>query len=103
MGKLHTLMKFRVFYGIYNLKKFIKYLNLALRKNIDYISSLLLLLECRLDMVLYRSNFFFTPKIAKEFIKKGLVFVNNKIVYNYKQQLYLNDIIFIKKRKKILN
>ena len=44
-------MKFRVFYGIYNLKKFIKYLNLALRKNIDYISSLLLLLECRLDMI----------------------------------------------------
>lgn len=98
--RLHLLMKLRAYYGNINLKKFKKFLNFTLKPNIDFMSNLLLLFECRLDLILYRINFFKTPLEAKQYIKAGIILVNNRVVTNYKQQIYLNDIISIKNKEK---
>jgi len=96
-------MKFRAYYGNFNLKNFRKYIKKSLKRNLDFMSSLLLLLECRLDMILYRINLVNTPKQAKQYIKQGYIFVNNKCITNYKQQIYINDVISTNKKKYFYN
>jgi len=93
-------MRLRVYYGNLNLRQFRKYIKRSLKRNIDFMSSLLLLLECRLDMVLYRANIFKTPFEAKRYIKKGFITINNTKVKNANHSLYLNDSISILEKEK---
>lgn len=94
-------MKLRAYYGNLNFKKFKKYIKSAFRPNVDFMSSLLLLLECRLDFILYRINFFKTPQEAKQYIKNGFVLINNIVITNYKQRIYFNDVISVKNKLKV--
>lgn len=96
-------MKLRTYYGNYNLKDFRIYIKRSLKRNIDFMSSLLLLLECRLDIVLYRINLFKTPAEAKQYIKRGLVLINGKVIKNYKKQLYINDVISLRYKEFFYN
>ena len=63
--RLHILRRLRTYYGVLNLKKFRKYLKSSLKRNIDFTSSLLMLLECRLDVLLWRINLFKSLKEIK--------------------------------------
>ena len=93
-------MRLRTYYGGFNLKKFRKYLKSSLKRNIDFTSSLLLLLECRLDILFLKLNLVKSLQEVKFFIKSGSIYINNKLITNYKEQLYLNDVITIKNKEK---
>nr|YP_009733057.1 30S ribosomal protein S4 [Jaagichlorella roystonensis]QHU78353.1 30S ribosomal protein S4 [Jaagichlorella roystonensis] len=78
--KLRESKKISLFYG--GLSK--KYLQKINYKNLNYPSKLseniFIILESRLDVVLYRSGFFESIKSAKQMIRIGGIKVNNKIV-----------------------
>lgn len=91
--RLHTLLKFRVYYGDMTIKKFRKYLQKVNTRRLDFESKICFLLESRLDILLFRLNLVKTPRAAKEYIKGKKIKVNYKIVTTLNHQLYINDII----------
>lgn len=76
--KLISKNKLAFFYGLVSLKK---------KKN------LLILLESRLDIILWRANFFQSPAVARFYINHKNVFINSKIVNLYQKSLKIGDII----------
>lgn len=97
---LREILHFRVYYGDYSIKKFRRYLKRVNRRRIDFESSILFLLESRLDILLYRLNFFKHPREARVFVQNKNVLVNNKIISNLNHHLYLHEIVSIKKKHK---
>lgn len=97
---LREMLHFRVYYGDYSIKKFRRYLERVDRRRIDFESSVLFLLESRLDIVLYRLNFFKHPRAARIFVQNKNVLINNKIVSNLNYHLYLHQVISVKKKYK---
>lgn len=91
--RLHTLLKFRVYYGDMTIKKFRKYLQKVNTRRLDFESKICFLLESRLDILLFRLNLVKTPRAAKEYIKGRKIKVNYKTVTTLNHQLYINDII----------
>lgn len=91
--KMHTLLFFRVYYGDFSIKKFKRYLQRVKTRRIDFASKIIFLLESRLDILLYRLNFFKNPREARNFVKGKKVLVNNQIINILNYQLYLNDVI----------
>lgn len=76
--KLLAKNKLAFFYGLVSLKR---------KKN------LLLLLESRLDIILWRANFFKSPAIARFYINHKNVFINSKVVNLYQKTIKTGDII----------
>ena len=99
--RLHTLLKFRVYYGDMTIKKFRKYLQKVNTRRLDFESKICFLLESRLDILLFRLNLVKTPRAAKEYIKGKKIKVNYKTVTTLNHQLYINVIItFVQKLSK---
>lgn len=96
--RLHTLLKFRVYYGDMTIKKFRKYLQKVNTRRLDFESKISFLLESRLDILLFRLNLVKTPRAAKEYIKGKKIKVNYKTVTTLNHQLYINDIITFDKK-----
>jgi len=91
--KLETKQKFSLFYGYLSnkyVKKTIKN-NKKLKKNIYNL--IVNVLELRLDVILYRSHFVSSVKEARDFINKGHVFVNEKIIKNNSYLIKKGDFI----------
>jgi small subunit ribosomal protein S4 len=87
---LQAKQRFNFFYG--GLSK--NYLKLILKKNLDTKFFLLLvILEKRLDTILYRSYFVLSMRSARQLISHGHVFVNGKIVNCKSYLIKKGDII----------
>lgn len=79
-------------------KKFKKYINKAKNQNKTFMIKLLLQLENRLDVLIYRLNITKNIDEAKKILKKGYILVNNKKILNISKNIYLNDVISFKKK-----
>jgi ribosomal protein S4 len=98
--KIHTLLFFRTYYGDFTIKKFKQYLKRINTRRIDYASKIIFLLESRLDILLYRLNFFKNPREARNFIKSKKILLNNNIINKLNYQLYINDVIDLNSKYK---
>lgn len=97
---LRTLSVFRTYYGDYSIKKFKYFIQRLKKRKLDFISKCLTLFESRLDILLYRLNYFKNPREARNFVRNKNVIINNNIKKELNYQLYINDIIEIKKKWK---
>jgi len=95
---LHNLLRFRIYYGDMTIKKFRKYIQRVNVRRIDFEVRICILLESRLDILLFRLNLVITPRAARHFIRCKKIKVNGKIISRLNQQLYINDVICFKKK-----
>lgn len=86
---LHAKQRFSLFYG--GLSK--NYLKFIINKNFKLKSSLLTILEKRLDTILYRSYFVLSMRSARQLISHGHVLVNGKIVNRKSYSVQKGDLI----------
>lgn len=99
-NNLQNKKKLNIFFGgllTKQLKKQVK-LILSLKKNKNFNSSFIELLESRLDSVLFRSYFSSSIKNSKQIISHGYVMVNNKIITDRSYLLKPGDLISINPR-----
>lgn len=102
---LHSTKKLKLFYGglpkryFKNQIKKTSQNNYKLATKLERNSNLqlLILLESRLDTVLYRSNFVFSIRTAKQLIVHGKIFVNNIRVKSKNFILKTGDLISVDK------
>jgi small subunit ribosomal protein S4 len=97
---IHILLFFRTYYGDFSIKKFKRYLTRIKTRRIDYVSKIIFLLESRLDILLYRLNFFKNPREARTFIKSKSILINNNLITKLNYQMYINDVMSINSKYK---
>lgn len=93
---LHTVLKFRLYYGDMTIKRFRRYLQRLNKRRLNFTSKLFFLLESRLDILLCRLNFVKNPRDARKLLKSNKVVVNGVIISNINYHVYIHDIIDIK-------
>ena len=90
-----TMLKLRRFYGNLGKKKFTRLFRQqglhsnALGRSFAYF------LESRLDVILYRSNFFSSIFAARQAINHKRIYINGEIVTQPSFKVFINDIINI--------
>lgn len=101
---LQNIRRLRIFYGLISYSEIKRLVKKSEKKRIGAYSYFFMLLESRLDIILYRLNFFDTIKEIKIFLKKGLIKIyRNNIMNDYlifknpMYRLHLNDIFSIDK------
>ena len=88
-----NLLKLRCFYGGLGTRKF-KRLFEQMSLNTNTIGrSFAYLVESRVDVILYRANFFTSIYAAKQAINHGKVFVNGVVLKQASYKASLNDVI----------
>ena len=98
-----NLLKLRRFYGNLRYKKFKRNFNqLSLPVNLAT-RSFAYFLESRLDVVLYRSNFFSSIYSARQYISHKKVSVNGKVITKPGFTLKIDDIITLSNPKLLYN
>jgi small subunit ribosomal protein S4 len=103
--RLFAKQQFKNFYGCipeYQLKNLFFYLKNKTNNN-NIIQKFIILLESRLDMVIYRSKITKTVFQAKQIINHGKIKVNNKIITSSNIILNRGDIITLNNFKIIKN
>lgn len=91
-----NLLKLRTFYGNLGKRKFKK---LFKKRGVDsnFLGrSFAYFVESRLDVILYRANFFSSVIAAKQYINHGKVYVNGVLVKKPSFKVSVNDIITLK-------
>jgi len=95
--KYISLLKLRRFYGNIGKKKFKRnFNNLISTPNISS-RSFAYFLESRLDVVLFRANFFQSIFAARQYINHKKVYVNGMLVDKPGYSLRINDIVSVEK------
>jgi ribosomal protein S4 len=97
---LREIMHFRVYYGDYSIIKFRRYLKRLNKRRIDFESRILFLLESRLDILLYRLNFFKHPRESRIFVLNKNILINSRLVSNLHYHLSIHEIVSVKKKYK---
>lgn len=97
---LHDIMHFRVYYGDYSIIKFRRYFKRLNKRRIDYESRLLFLLESRLDILLYRLNFFKHPRESRIFVLNKNILINYRLVSTLNYHLSIHEVVSLKKKYK---
>ncbi|WWO99329.1 MAG: 30S ribosomal protein S4 [Candidatus Dasytiphilus stammeri] len=97
--QLREKQKIRRIYGVLE-RQFINYYKKAVRKKGNTGENLLLMLEGRLDNVVYRMGFATTRAEARQLVSHKSVLVNNLIVNIASYQIYPDDIIRIRDKSK---
>ncbi len=85
--------KFSYLLGGFHSSKLRRYCRLSRSKFFSPAQSFITTLETRLDVLLYRSNIFVSPRKAKFFVKKGYVYVNGQKVVNPSFRAPINSVI----------
>lgn len=96
-------LKLRRFYGNLREKKFKKIFNQASLNSNVIGRSFVYFLESRLDVILYRANFFTTIYGARQYINHKKVYVNGSLVNKPGFKLSVNDIVTLKDADKFYN
>ncbi len=91
--QLMAKQKLKGYYGNIGEKQFRRYFKEASRMKGDTSQNLIGLLERRLDMVIYRSNFVPTVFAARQFVNHKHVLVNGKIVNIPSYQVKEGDVV----------
>ena len=90
-----NMLKLRCFYGNLRLKQFKSlFKKNSLNSNV-VAKSFSYFLESRLDVILYRANFFSSIYAARQFINHKKVYVNGLVVNKPGYNVFINDIITI--------
>jgi ribosomal protein S4 len=80
--------QFRIFYSFIKIKKLRKIIFKCLKKK-DSVNSFIYFLESRLDIILFRLNFFSSVREARQKILHGNILINGKVIkqssYNMKE------------------
>ena len=88
-----NMLKLRRFYGNLRLKQFKRvFKERSLDSNVMG-RSFVYFLESRLDVILYRANFFSSIYAARQFINHKKVYINGQIVNKPGYNVFVNDII----------
>nr|WAK85016.1 ribosomal protein S4 [Amicula sp. isolate GU52X-4 cfCalB7] len=100
LNTLRSVQRFKLFYECLRNKIIKKIIKLVKKKKINrnllkLNFALLKFFESRLDIVLYRSKFCQSVKIARQFILKNIIFVNNRLINNKYYILKKGDLITI--------
>jgi len=77
-----NLLRMRLFYGIFNHKKYIRLLKNRSHAD-NYQTFLYTLMERRLDVILYRGCFCSSIYIAQQMVRHGFVLVNGVVIRNF--------------------
>jgi small subunit ribosomal protein S4 len=91
-----NLLKIRRFYGNLSKKDFKKVFKESNLNSSFLGKSFICLLETRLDVILYRSNFFNSIFAARQYILHKGVYVNGLLFKKPNYRLKLNNLIFLK-------
>jgi ribosomal protein S4 len=96
--KVMYYKKISMFFGFKKISKFLNFYNMAQSgwSRNEFLS--FLILEGRLESLLFRINFFHSIYFVKKFIENGNVYVNNRQVTNSNHVLNLSEIVSINKR-----
>lgn len=97
--QLREKQKIRYIYGVLE-KQFRRYYAEASRRKGATGETLLQLLECRLDNIVYRLGFGTTRSESRQLVKHKAVLVNNKTVNIPSYQVAAGDVIEIRERSK---
>ena len=90
-----NILKLRSFYGYIGARKFKRlFTNFGIHSNILG-RSFAYFLEGRLDVILYRANFFDSIYSARQYINHKKVFINGQVVDRPSYKVFLNDIITV--------
>jgi len=100
--QLREKQKIRRMYGLME-EQFRNYFEKALRKTGRTGETLVKMLECRLDNVVYRLGFAPSRKAGRQLIVHGHLMVNNKVVNIPSYLLRAGDIIQIREKSKKLD
>ena len=105
---IQTLVSKRVFHNFYyNITKYeLSRLTIKAKRTTYALAMLLILLESRIDVVLYRSYFVFSVYQIRQLIKHRHILLNGKIVSHCGIRVRYYDVLSFKTnklRKKILN
>lgn len=106
--RMLKIWKFRKFYGCLTDYELFSICKKAYKMHGDILHQFIMLLECRLDTLLFRSGLVSSMFEARQFINHGNVLVNDKIITRRSFVLQLNDFvsikpeIFLKLKKKII-
>ncbi|HOJ31049.1 MAG TPA: 30S ribosomal protein S4 [bacterium] len=92
--QLREKNKVKSYYGVFE-KQFRKYFSMAKKMKGVTGEILLRLLECRLDNVVYKLNWAFSRRMARQMVSHGHVFVNGKRVNRASYQVKIGDEISI--------
>jgi len=96
-NKLFIMKKFRLFLGNMPMKQLLNYYYISLKDRSNSINFFLILLERRLDVILFRLQVFKTFNQGKRAILHGYVFVNNVCVTSYNYAVKEGDIVSFKR------
>lgn len=100
--QLMAKQRLKGYYGNVGERQFRRYYQEAIRRRGDSSENLIQLLECRLDIVVYRMKFVATPFAARQFINHGHIKVNGKRVNIPSYQLKQGDVIEVREKSKQL-
>ena len=98
--QLKERRKILLFYGKMSKKSLIQYAKQAKMSKGDFSRNFFSLLEKRLDVVLFRSNFVETLLEARQLILHGHILVNNILIINPKYMVEPADIISVRENIK---
>ncbi len=93
--KYLAMLKLRRFYGSLGKRKFKRLFRQASIHSNALGHSFAYLLESRLDVIMYRSNFFNSIFAARQFINHKGIYINGNCVTKPSFKLYINDIIIL--------
>jgi len=65
---------FRTYYGDFTIKKFKNFIKKLDKTKLDFMGKCLTLFESRLDILLYRLNYFKNPRESRNFVKNTTFF-----------------------------
>jgi len=95
---LRELLRIRIYYGDMTIKKFRKYLQRVNVKQANFEARIFILLETRIDILLFRLNLVKTPRESRHYIRCKKIKINNKKICILNRQLYINDVISFEKQ-----
>ena len=101
--QLKAKQKLKFYYGNISEKQFRKIFKAATKIRGDASENFIGLLERRLDIIIYRSNFVPTVFAARQFVNHKHVMVNGKVVNIPSYKIKPGDVVEIRDRSKNLN
>ncbi|AAK79561.1 small subunit ribosomal protein S4 [Clostridium acetobutylicum] len=89
--------KLKAYYGVLE-KQFSRYVKAAMKNKEASGSSLLKILECRLDNVVYRIGFANSIRQARQMVSHGLILVNGKKLDIPSYEVQVGDVVSLKEK-----
>jgi small subunit ribosomal protein S4 len=100
--QLKAKQKLKGYYGNITEKQFSRTYDEASRRKGNTSENLIMLLESRLDAIVYRAKFVPTPWAARQFVNHGHVLVNGKKVNIASYRVKPDDVVSVKEKSRAM-